>query len=32
MACQEVCKQGGNDIIVKVKRPIPTSFYTTVAL
>ena len=33
MACQKVCKQGRDDIIVKVnsQSPIPTSFYTTVA-
>ena len=29
MACQKVCKQGRDDIIVKVnlQSPIPTSFY-----
>ena len=33
MECQKVCKQGRDDIIVKVslKSPIPTSFYITVA-
>ena len=33
MACQKVCKQGRDDIIVKVnlQSPIPTSFYITVA-
>ena len=33
MACQKVCKQGRNDIIVKVnlQSPIPASFYITVA-
>ena len=33
MACQKVCKQDRDDIIVKVnlQSPIPTSFYTTVA-
>ena len=33
MACQKICKQGRNDIIVKVnlKSLIPTSFYITVA-
>ena len=33
MACQKVCKQGRDDIIVKVnlQSPIPTSFYVTVA-
>ena len=33
MECQKVCKQGRNDIIVKVslQSPIPTSFYITVA-
>ena len=32
-ACQKVCKQGRDDIIVKVnlQSPIPTSFYITVA-
>ena len=32
MACQKVCKQGRDDIIVKVnlQSPIPTSFYITV--
>ena len=32
MACQKVCKQGRDDIIVKVNLqcPIPTSFYITV--
>ena len=31
MACQKVCKQGRDDIIVKVnlQSPIPTSFYIT---
>ena len=31
-ACQKVCKQGRDDIIVKVnlRSPIPTSFYITV--
>ena len=29
MACQKVCKQGRNDIIVKLnlQSPIPASFY-----
>ena len=33
MACQKVCKQGRDDVIVKVnlQSPIPTSFYITVA-
>ena len=33
MACQKVCKQDMDDIIVKVnlQSPIPTSFYITVA-
>ena len=33
MECQKVCKQGRDDIIVKVslQSPIPTSFYITVA-
>ena len=33
MACQKVCKQDRDDIIVKVnlQSPIPTSFYITVA-
>ena len=33
MACQKVCKQVRDDIIVKVnlQSPIPTSFYITVA-
>ena len=33
MACQKVCKQGRDDIIVKVnlQSPIPTFFCTTVA-
>ena len=33
MACQKGCKQGRDDIIVKVnlQSPIPTSFYITVA-
>ena len=33
MACQKVCKQGRDDIIVKVnlQSPFPTSFYITVA-
>ena len=33
MSCQKVCKQGRDDIIVKVnlQSPIPTSFYITVA-
>ena len=33
MACQKVCKQNRDDIIVKVnlQSPIPTSFYITVA-
>ena len=32
MACQKVCKQGRDDIIVKVnlQSPIPTSFYIAV--
>ena len=32
MACQKVCKQGRDDIIVKVnlKSPIPISFYIAV--
>ena len=32
MACQKACKQGRDDIIVKVnlQSPIPTSFYITV--
>ena len=32
MACQKVCKQGRDDIIVKVnlESPIPTSFYIAV--
>ena len=32
MACQKICKQGRDDIIVKVnlQSPIPTSFYITV--
>ena len=32
MACQKVCKQGRDNIIVKVnlQSPIPTSFYITV--
>ena len=31
--CQKVCKQGSDDMIVKVNltNPIPTSFYITVA-
>ena len=33
MACQKVCKQGRDDIIVKVnlQSPIPAYFYITVA-
>ena len=33
MACQNVCKQGKDDVMVKVnlQSPIPTSFYITVA-
>ena len=33
MACQKVCKQGRDDVIVKVnlQSSIPTSFYITVA-
>ena len=33
MACQKVCKQGRDDIIVKVnlQSSTPTSFYITVA-
>ena len=33
MECQKVCKQGRDDIIVKVslQSPIPTSFYITVS-
>ena len=33
MACHKVCKQGRDDIIVKenLQRPIPASFYITVA-
>ena len=32
MACQKVCKQGRDDVIVKVnlQSPIPTSFYIAV--
>ena len=32
MACQKACKQGRDDIIVRVnlQSPIPTSFYITV--
>ena len=32
MACQTLCKQGRDDIVVKVnlQSPIPTSFYITV--
>ena len=34
MACQKVCKQGRDDMIVKenLQSPIPTSFYITVEL
>ena len=33
MACQKACKQGKDDILVKVnlQSPIPTSFYISVA-
>ena len=34
MACQKVCKQGRDDIIVKVnlQSPIPTSFIRVIVL